>query len=153
GSAARKPPRLSKAPSAELVPLLADDNVWWRTTAQRLLVERQDKSVVPALEKLARDPASALGRLHALGALAGLRSLSDERIESALGDADAAVRRHGLRLAESRLGTSPKLLTAAAKLADDPDPQVRFQAAFSLGAGDSREAAEALARIFRRPDN
>ena len=50
----------------------------------------------------------------------------------------AGLREHALRLAEPRLAKSPELAAAARKLADDPDPQVRFQAAIVLGelAGD-----------------
>src|SRR5206468_12438181 len=75
GTATVRKPALSKAPSAELVPLLADANMWWRLTAQRLLVERQDKSVVPALEELARTMKSDRGRAHALWTLLGLGPL------------------------------------------------------------------------------
>ena len=35
--------------ASELVKLLADPDAWWRETAQRLLFERQDRSVVAAL--------------------------------------------------------------------------------------------------------
>ena len=53
--------------SAELVPRLADGNQWWRMTAQRLLVERRERSesLLGALRALSRG-ASAHGRLHAL---------------------------------------------------------------------------------------
>ena len=40
-------------PSAQLVETLSHPNGWWRDTAQRLLVERGDSAVVPALNKLA----------------------------------------------------------------------------------------------------
>ncbi|MEO6528657.1 MAG: PVC-type heme-binding CxxCH protein, partial [Gemmatimonadaceae bacterium] len=50
-------PQLSKRSSAELVPVLAHPNGWWRITAQRLLVERGDRSVAPALRQLARSSA------------------------------------------------------------------------------------------------
>src|SRR6185436_134993 len=39
-------PQLSRAPSPELVKLLGHPVAWWRNTAQRLLVERQDQTVV-----------------------------------------------------------------------------------------------------------
>src|SRR6266513_3747598 len=53
-------PNLSRARSSELVKHLADANGWWRDTAQRLLVERQDRPVVPVLENMARK----IGRAH-----------------------------------------------------------------------------------------
>ena len=51
GTDARGPkPALSKATPQELVATLSHPNGWWRDTAQRLLVERRDTSVAPALE-------------------------------------------------------------------------------------------------------
>src|SRR5207253_9743738 len=45
-------PQLSKATSAELVDALAHPNGWWRDTAQRLLVERNDSGVAPKLKEM-----------------------------------------------------------------------------------------------------
>src|SRR5437016_1711332 len=58
-------PNLSRAKSTELVKHLSAANGWWRDTAQRLLVERQDRSIVPALEKMI--PGSARGSRAAVG--------------------------------------------------------------------------------------
>ena len=41
--------------TAQLVDLLSHPNGWWRDTAQRLLVERGDRTSVAALTRLARD--------------------------------------------------------------------------------------------------
>ena len=45
------------------------------TTAQRLLVLKQDKSVVPALQTLARTSSNLLARFHAMWTLEGLGAL------------------------------------------------------------------------------
>ena len=145
----RSRPMLSKAKSEELVLHLADDNAWWRMTAQRLLVERQDRSAVKALEALAGQKRSAVGRAHALWTLEGLKALPDRLIEEALKDGAAGVREQALRLAEERLPRSPRLLAAVARLADDPSPRVRFQAALTLGASDRKERLPALAALLR----
>ena len=47
-------PLPTRATPAQLVQLLSHPNGWRRDMAQQLLVERADKSVVPALRKLAR---------------------------------------------------------------------------------------------------
>src|SRR4029453_3527995 len=47
-----KKPALAKETSAALVPYLAHPVGWWRDTAQQLLVQRADRSVVPALKDL-----------------------------------------------------------------------------------------------------
>ncbi|MFP6649664.1 MAG: PVC-type heme-binding CxxCH protein, partial [Pirellulaceae bacterium] len=48
----------------ELVKLLGSDNGWMRTTAQRLLWERQQKQAIPLLEKFMAETDRPLGRLH-----------------------------------------------------------------------------------------
>ncbi len=45
----------------QLVAHLEHPNGWWRDTAQKLLVLRQDKSVVPALQTMARTSTNQLG--------------------------------------------------------------------------------------------
>ena len=47
------PPALSKATPQQLVQTLSNPKGWWRDTAQRLLVERGDATVAPALKTLA----------------------------------------------------------------------------------------------------
>jgi putative membrane-bound dehydrogenase-like protein len=143
-------PALRSAPGTELVRHLADENLWWRLTAQRLLIERQNESAVEALVKLVREAVFAPGRAHALWTLHGLHALNDEQIVHALKDPDAGVRAQALRLAEDRLGDSAALRSAVAALADDPSPQVRFQVAFSAGQTDDPALVAALAKVAWR---
>ena len=96
-------PQLSKAVTSDLVPLLAHRNGWWRLTAQRLLLERQDTSVVPALRKMVLEGDSPQARLHALYALEGLSSLDESLLEKVLADTHPGVREHALQLAETYL--------------------------------------------------
>src|SRR5439155_14699503 len=93
-------PNLSRSRSTELVKYLTSDNGWWRDTAQRLIIERQDRSVAPALEKMARKSLSPLGRLHALYTLDGLDALKPELVRTALHDLNPRVRQHAISLAE-----------------------------------------------------
>lgn len=146
----RRRPSLRKASTQALVEHLNDANLWWRLTAQRLLIERQDRSAERWLRKFAHASKSAPGRAHALWTLHGLKALTEEDIEQALKDAVPGVREQALRLGEERLPESAKLRMAVAALADDPSPRVRFQLAFTLGAADSPETVTALARVARR---
>src|SRR6266571_4331577 len=93
-------PNLNPMKSRDLVKYLGRANGWWRDTAQRLLVERQDRSVASALENMARKSPSPLGRLHALCALDGLDALKPEAIRTALADSSPRVREQAIRLAE-----------------------------------------------------
>jgi putative membrane-bound dehydrogenase-like protein len=141
---------LPKATAVELVKHLEDRNSWWRLTAQRLLVERQDKEAVKPLEKLAREGQFAPGRAHALWTLHGLNALDDGLIERALKDTEPGVREQALRLCDERLAKSESLRKAVLALVDDPSPMVRFQLAFTLGQAESPELVAALAKLARK---
>ncbi len=116
GSARRARPNLGNMPSAELVGLLADPDSWWRETAQRLLFERQDRSVVERLRTMVKDRPTALGRLHALWTLQLLAALDPAAISlrSAGSGAEGSRTSHspGRSPARPRAGASCK--TAAA---------------------------------------
>ncbi len=102
--------RLGGLNSLDLVRRLESENVWQRETAQRLLFQRQDRSVLPALEQLARRSPSPLGRLHALYTLRGLDSLSDNVLADALRDSGAAhprARRSVVRAAPAAFAGPP----------------------------------------------
>lgn len=147
---AAKRVRLDGVPVEQLVEALASDNLWVRLTAQRLLVERQQRGAAAGLRELAKSGKTGPARAHALWALDGLGALGEELIVAGLGDREAGVREQALRLAEGRMKTSAAVRRAAAARAADPDGRVRFQAALSLGAAESPEAAAALARIARQ---
>lgn len=125
------PPR---SPAAWVRPL-SHANAWWRETAQQQLVERGDRSVVPALESLAVGGPVALGRMHALWTLEGLEALSPVLVRSALKDPDAVVRASALRLSEPFLKRpgAAELRADLLPLARDPDPAVQLQAMLTLG--------------------
>jgi putative heme-binding domain-containing protein len=143
-------PSLRQATTQALVEHVNDGNLWWRLTAQRLLIERQDESAERWLRDYAHTSKSASGRAHALWTLRGLKALNEEDIEQALKDPVPGVREQVLRLAEERLPHSAKLRSDVSALADDPSARVRFQLAFTMGACDSPETVAALARVARQ---
>jgi putative membrane-bound dehydrogenase-like protein len=145
GGAPRKPVRLDKLDIGRLVAALDSTNEWQRDKAQQLLLWRADKSAVPHLEKLARGSQNPLARLHALCALDGLDALKPELVQHALADSHSGVRENALRLAETR--ATPGVVAAAVKLADDPNPKVRLQLAFTLGEFKDPAAGTALGRL------
>jgi len=63
-------------------------------------------------------------------------ALQVEILTKALADAHPGIRRHAIRLCEPRLAKSPSLGELIVKLADDADPQVRLQLAYTLGEWD-----------------
>ena len=138
---------LGKMSIRELVGELENPNIWWRMTAQRLLLERQDPKAAPLLKKLCVKGKTPEARVHALRTLDGLGALGDEEIEAALKDSAAGVREHGLQLAEPRLAHSSPLASHSLALANDPDARVRFQCALSLGELKEDRTVPALTKI------
>jgi putative membrane-bound dehydrogenase-like protein len=141
-----KPPQLAKATTAELVALLEHPNGWHRDTAARLLYQRQDGDAIAPLRKLPTGSKSALGRMHALHALRGLDALTDADVVAALGDAGPRLREHAIRLAEG-FASSPGVRDKVAAMTGDPDPRVRCQLAFTLGAFPGDIAMSPLAKL------
>src|SRR5690606_7549248 len=84
---------LSADRPGELVEALSDDNKFWRTTAQRLLVERGQTDIVPQLIRLVGNTQTdeiglAPGPLHALWTLHGLGQLdgsNQQALQAAVG--------------------------------------------------------------------
>ncbi len=122
-------PNLTKADSAELVRLLSHRNAWWRLTAQRMLLERQDRSVIPLLTRMASETDFPPARLHALYALEGMSALEPALVEAAIEDPQYGVREHAVRLAER----FPELEGKVSRMIEDPSPHVQLQMALSLG--------------------
>ncbi|MEZ5326070.1 MAG: discoidin domain-containing protein [Verrucomicrobiales bacterium] len=154
-------PQMLKAPTEELVGHLSHPNGWWRDTAQKLIVVRQDTSVISQLKELAKHGTNPLGRLHALWTLDGLNTFDEELIVAALSDPDARVRAAAVRLCEPELTRGNMALLERLKIVEnDPDIDVAIQWVLSLGrsgvdggpelvaATQSRHSGnEALARI------
>jgi putative membrane-bound dehydrogenase-like protein len=123
---------LGAAPVEELVRQLENDNLWWRRTAQRLLVDRGAASATTLLAALARDGRTPQARLHALWTLEGLGRLDPDLIVRALADPAPGVRENAILLAESRL-PDERLADALVSLENEVDPRVRFQLVSTLG--------------------
>jgi putative membrane-bound dehydrogenase-like protein len=155
GVAASQKPHLSSADARALVGLLGHQNAWWRVTAQRLLVERQDRSAVPMLSGLLHDQSNPLARLHALWALAALNGVDAAVVNDAIADPNPVLREHALRIAfanEPRPAGHWISTARLATLAEDPSIRVRLQAALALGdrCRDEPAALDALGKIAAR---
>ena len=121
-------PRMLDETPAQWVRHLEHPNGWWRDTAQKLLVVRGDKSVVPALADLARNSKSHLARMHSLWTLEGLGAASAALVRERLADAHPRVRETAIRVSESlHKAGDTSLIPAVLALAQDPDPNVVLQ--------------------------
>ena len=144
-------PSLTKETPDGLVKRLSHPNGWHRDTAQRLLVERGEKSVAPALKQLALASPDYRARLHALWTLDGLGELDAATVEKALADKSFDVRASAVRLSERWLSDASSPLHAiVVKLGDDANWMVRRQVAASLGALPQTARVTPLATMLQK---
>ena len=123
-----KPNLLSETP-AQLVEHLDHPNGWWRVTAQKLIVLKADKSVVPQLKDLASTGDTELGRIHAIWTLEGLEEADSDMIRAGLADESPSVRRAAVRASESLFRRGDTSLTDELfALFEDADPELAIQA-------------------------
>jgi mono/diheme cytochrome c family protein len=144
-------PALAGFSADQLVATLAHPNGWRRDRAQQILVERGDKSVAPALVKLATTSADPRARLHALWTLDGLDAIDPATVTKALSDTSRDVRVSAIRIAERWLSDpqSP-IQREVLKRLDDTDWWVREQLAASLGALPPGARETAIAASLNR---
>ena len=114
---------------------LTHPNGFWRDTAQRLIVLRQDKSVVPALRNLVvgSGPTPLVARFHALWSLEGLGALDAALVRQQLKDGSPRMRVQALRASETLYKAGDKTLASDYReAANDADADVAIQAMLTL---------------------
>lgn len=134
-----EPMTLSQDDPAGLVAALGNDNMFWRTTAQRLLVERKNLDVLPDLYRLINhktiddqgmNPAAvhALWTLHGLGALDSTQAY---RVAvGALRHPAAGVRKAAVQVLPRTPWANLAILQAS--VLHDTDPHTRLAAFLAL---------------------
>lgn len=137
---------LARLSTAELSELLDHERPWWRTTAHRLLLERQDVAAVDTLRKHLQSPAPQT-RLHAAYLLDSMIFLDEARLLKLLADPHPRVRENAVKLAEVRVAKSPAVQARLIAMAGDLDPRVRCQVALALGEWDSDQVVAPLAKV------
>ena len=138
---------LTSLTSKELILKLGHPNDWVRSTAQRLIVERQDtltrSDFHPALR--AGEP---LARLHALWSMEGLSLLSANEIRASISDPHPGVRAQALLVLERHPEWWNQLWPQVQALREDSDSMVRFQTALMLGNHPYPDNYKALFQIL-----
>ncbi|ETZ21692.1 c-type cytochrome [Pedobacter sp. V48] len=143
-------PNMLSLTSDKLVPYLSHPNGWWRDNAQKLIVVRGDKSVVPALKELALNSPMQLARIHALWTMNGLDALDRPTLLAALKDKDAEVRKTALWISEEPIRKGDESLVLAVEpLKNDPSADIRLQLGLSLRFNNSDKAQQIIADIIK----
>ena len=128
-SSGRPRRNLSTMSSDRLIEYLAHPNAWWRETAARLLLERQDKNVGPQLQRVALGARFSSGTDSRFARSAWpwpwLRTNSALRL---LDDPQPRIVEQAIVFDESRLPVGSELSRKVAGLIRHSDPRMRFQA-------------------------
>ena len=132
---------------AALVADLSSTIPWRRDTTARLLVEQNDSATVVSLRNSFSETDAVGPAVAKLRLLEFLSGVDEPTVSLALKHPQPAVRQNAVRLAELRLATNTSMRDRVLKLAGDPDPHVRFQAALSLGEARDQSIVPALVRI------
>jgi len=144
-------------PNDKMIIALGNDNMLWRLTAQRLLVERGNHDVLTDLYDLVKEThqpinpstsqpikdENSYAAIHALWTIDGLGALSkDDKAEAVMLEAlkhpSAGVRKAAIQIL-SKTGWREEIVTKY-NLLNDPDPNTRLAALVSLTELPSSEA-------------
>lgn len=150
---------LSSASTSELVEALANDNMFWRVTAQRKLVREKRREAIPQLREILLQDRSvdAIGLntrvIHAIWSLQGLGAFNvaspagRQAVAAALEHPSAAARKNAV-MALTETGGVKELQLAAERI-DDPDAKTRLKAVLALGLLPASEERAADLRAMR----
>ncbi len=141
---------LENASMKQLTAALDSDNLFWRLTAQRLLVEAGHEGALTPLRERVKE--KGIGAIHALWSLAGMDSLDQASLQFALSSKDADLRRNAIRA----LGTDDEALRIFfdSAVVSDPDLLVRLAAFNKLGGFPRSDAVDfALKQLAGKKQN
>lgn len=140
------PVKLNRDNVQSLLDGLKSDNMFWRMNAQRLLVERGNKDVVPQLVTLLKSTETdEIGinptAIHALWALKGLGAVNQNVLQIALDHPSADVRKNGLKVADFTSSSVDLILKD--NLLNDNEPLVVLNSLLVMSKSPLNAKAEA----------
>ena len=131
---------------AQLVAHLSHPNGWWRDTAQQLLVLKQDKSVVPALQSMVRTSKNPLARVpRAVDARRAGRADARRSRARRSRDPDPRMRIQAMRASETLYKAGDRSFDDDYRaLSKDKDVDVVIQAMLTMNVLKVPDAATAV---------
>jgi mono/diheme cytochrome c family protein len=157
-------PLLISKSSGELLSYLGHPNNWWRMTAQKLIIIKGDKGVVPKLEEIVKgnegfftklfngEKDFGLERLHALWTLEGLQSIHLPTLKKALGDKDQRVKIAAIRISEPYLN-NPEIFGIVRGLAQEKSAEIVQQVLLSFRTRNEETKSIVKDIVNRFPKN
>lgn len=163
GGKESKPLSLDKKDSKALIKALSNDNMFWRMTAQRLLVENADASVLNDLYGVVRNSKAdeigvnaaathALWTIHGLGALDGKNADANKLVTEALKNPSAGVRKAAIQVLPADASLVPAFVGSG--VLNDKDLRVRLAAILKTADFPANaEIGKTLFTLAEQPEN
>jgi azurin len=145
GASPYQPLQLKSTDVNGLLTALKSDNMFWRMHAQRMLVERGNKDVVPQLKAMVASTSldeigiNAPG-IHALWTLKGLGALDEQTLEVALTHPAPSMRKNGVQVMEQNEQSVAQILKF--DLLNDKDLLVVMNALLNFSKSPLNATAE-----------
>ena len=138
---------LANLDSAQLVGKLGSPNGWVQDTAQRLLVERANPQVIPALKRQAIYATDPVTQIHSAWTLDGMGQVDKDTLFNLMANPHPKVRAAAIRISEEFLRGAEaeefwRRLLAMAE--GDLAPDVQLQLAFTFGQTTRPEGERGL---------
>ncbi len=123
---------LTSESDEQLIQRLHSKNVFYRDLAQRVLIERNNKSSKQTLRKLVlNQSAPRKTRMHALWSLVGTGQLDPSFHLQILGNSDPSIRAWGVRTAGNMRENTESVKGKIESMATDSSPDVQLQVAIA----------------------
>ena len=146
-------PHLYDETPAQLVAHLTDPNGLWRDNAQRILVLKQDKSVVPALTAMVKSSDNLVARFHALWTLEGLNAMPASLVHEQLKDPNPRMRIQAIRASETLFKAGDRSFEADYRaMMKDSDTDVAIQAMLTGNILKLKDIATAAKDLLPKND-
>jgi putative membrane-bound dehydrogenase-like protein len=145
---------LGKKSSRELVDVLKNNSPWWYRTALRLLKERRDRSVAPALTDLALHAKDDAVALRGLWGLYAVGAFDEDVAAGVLERSSPWLRSWAVRLLGEAGRVSDAMLARFAEMAArDPVPEVRLQLASTAARLTKQDTLPLLENLMRHAED
>ncbi|MFN0050872.1 MAG: PVC-type heme-binding CxxCH protein [Planctomycetales bacterium] len=145
---------LNRKSTAQLLDLLGDPNDWYARQARRIIAERCDQSVVPALTTMALESPDQRLALQGLWSLHVVGALDGPLAQRTLTSSHEYVRAWTIRLLGDARVVSPAILKAFVELAQhDPSVVVRSQLACTAKRLPASQALLIVEQLIRHDED
>ncbi|MGJ8672711.1 DUF7133 domain-containing protein [Rubritalea sp.] len=138
------PPRMLEKKSSELIPYLGSTNGWMRSTARKVIILRNEKSIVPQLKAALDKSNDTQEKIEILWTLEGLQALDPEFVFPLIRSKDSRFATHALRVSDPWLqeGNSELLDWYEKIYSHSTSPELLTQAVLSMKTFGPKDVAE-----------